>query len=285
MMMDKENVCFNISPTKGPRDPTLLEKKRSFTKPTQKAAKAAATPAEDKSSTKTFVEWINFTFSQQNVIHIPDTDDNESVASMDTTMANEQSVADSAAAAQVLKARMQKRTDEIVREKARSIMRSILVSSAIRAIDNEVNDGGLQMRSDCDLHIDLYHQETMTNLLFCYEESWLALGLSTIFNEVIPSSSKGMKKKLQAFINDKFYSKNNRITQDKKLKQMNKTLLKKFLHLVVFLDAAREAAVLPKACLFQTNASYKSSKEVVSTFCRNFLQGAFFSALINSIYI
>lgn len=277
MSMDKENVCFNISPTKGPRDhSSLLEKKRPVSKQSQsKTTKMAATnPIEDKSSHKTFVDWINFTFSQQNVISIPDGDECEPNAHVDAASTpNEQSSSDSAAAAQALRARMNKRTEDIIRQKAQSVMRNICVSSAMRAIDDEVKEGGLLMRADCDLHVDLYHQETLTNLLFCYEESWLSLGLSTIFGESIPVGKGSLKKKLQAFINEKLYSKNNRITNDKKLKQLNRTLLRKVLHLVVFLDAAREATVMPKACLFQTNALYKSSKDIVITFCRNFLQG------------
>lgn len=273
MIVDKENLCINISPCKGPRDPSVLgEKKRSFSsKPSSQKATIKTSPDEE-TSTKTFINWINFTFAQQNVISIP-CDDSEPASPTETLDANEPASVDSAAAAQALKVRMQKKTEEVIRQKAQSVMRSILVSSAIRSIENEVRDGGLLLRSDCDLHVDLYHQETLTNLLFCYEESWLSVGLSAVFGESIPAGKGSLKKRLQAFIHDKMYSKNNRITLDKKLKQLNRNIIKSFLKVVVFLDAAREASVIPKACLFQMSATCKSSKDMVINFCKNFLQG------------
>lgn len=286
-MTDKENVCFNISPCKGPRDPSVLgEKKKSFgTKPAgQKAAVKSAPSETASSSTKTFVDWINFSFAQQNVISIPDSDDAESLSQMESTSGkDEQTILDSTAAAQALKARMLRRTEDVIREKAQSVMRSIVVSSAIRAIDNEVKDGGLLLRSDVDFHVDLYHQETLTNLLFCYEEAWLSVGLSIIFGEVIPVGKGSLKKRLQTYINEKLYSKHNRLMNNKKQKQLNNNIVKNVLCLVAFLDAAREASVLPKACLFQTSAPCKSSKEMAITFCKNFLQGEYIN--LNPIII
>jgi len=271
MMTDKENVCFNISPCKGPRDPSVLgEKKKSFsTKPVAQKAAVKSAPISESASTKTYIDWINFSFAQQNVINIPDCDDAESGAQMESTSGkDEQAILDSAVAAQALKARMNKRTEDVIREKAQSVMRSIVVASAIRAVDNEVKDGGLLLRSDVDFHVDLYHQETLTNLLFCYEEAWLAVGLSIILGEAIPVGKGALKKRLE-----KLYSKNNRLMNNKKQKQLNNNILKCVLSLVVFLDAAREASVLPKACLFQTSAPCKSSKDMAIHFCKNFLQG------------
>lgn len=62
--------------------------------------------------------------------------------------------------------------------------------------------------------------------------------------------------------------------QERKMKELlRRHALKKFLALVLFLDRARSKQLLPKAMLFTHNALYKSSCDIVTAFCRNFLRG------------
>jgi abnormal spindle-like microcephaly-associated protein len=63
------------------------------------------------------------------------------------------------------------------------------------------------------------------------------------------------------------------MAQENMIKKSQRFMLNKTLQLVLFLDAAREAHVLPNMCLFTKTASCKSSKDIIINICKNFLQG------------
>jgi abnormal spindle-like microcephaly-associated protein len=156
---------------------------------------------------------------------------------------------------------------------AKLVLDSVRVSSGIKAVDAEVQDGGLLMRSDCDLHVHIVNQEFLMDILFCYEEAWLVLGLETIMGESIPKNGFSVRKNIQTFVVEKMMSGRKKMNQQGVIRKAHKFALKKFHQLVLFLDSAREAMVLPHLCLFTKNAKCKSSKDVVVEFCKYFLQG------------
>lgn len=154
------------------------------------------------------------------------------------------------------------------------VLSSIRVASGSKAIDREVQDGGLILRADCSLHVDLVSQDCLMRILECYEEEWLALGLEAVMGEPIPSKNgHSANKNIRNFVVDKILSGKTRMLKEGMIKKAHRHLLKKILQLILFLDVARESMVLPKLCLFTKTATCKSSKDVAVEFCKNFLQG------------
>eukprot|EP01038_Epipyxis_sp_PR26KG_P007565 gene7565-10306_t len=231
--------------------------------------------------TKSFTNWMNMTFAESQNISL-DTFENED--STDNISDNIDTNG--------LRSFMQKRFEAKIRQKAVQLIRSEMISSTLYSISQEISEQRLVMRDDVDIHADIGLQETLHDMLFSYDCSWLKIGLETIFGEIIHfpnnkiiNKDSKLKSVLKSFIHEKLFSdhhivaKFNKqkllyVAQEKKMKYLlRKHLLLKFLSLVLFLDKARNTNLIPSSTLFARNAAIKSSKEVIASFCRYFLRG------------
>lgn len=156
-------------------------------------------------------------------------------------------------------------------------------------IESEVQQQKLQLREDREILQDLGLQEAFFGILFSYELTWLTLGLELVTGKTMkhrpydnPSRAKAVVK---AFVMEHLFNNHEIVakfpaqaglylSQEKKLKgQLKKHLLSQFLKLVMFLDRGRIKNVLPLKSLFVRESIYKSSKDVLISFCRCFLHG------------
>lgn len=254
-----------------------------------------------------FTDWINYTFAQAQVISKP-TDSTNGQRDNDSCANTTHDETD--ATAYGLNDLMQRRAEAKLRQEGVHLLHHSNLAVVIKSIEGEVVEGRLTVRSDRDVHADLGLQEGLFEILFCYEYQWLRLGLEVVFGQVISipmskaaSTSKmsAMKRSaipcvsgcskwkaaLKSFIQDYLLSDTTITTkkqfdkqkllyvaQERKMKELlRRHLLKKFFAVVCFLDTARTTELMAKACLFQSNAEYKSSSEVIAAFCRLFLKG------------
>lgn len=226
---------------------------------------------------ESFTEWINFTFSQSGA----QTDD-----------------VDSNSVGAGLRLLMQRRLEAQVRQRAMLIFHGSDVSVPLFALGEEICEGRLIIRDDKNVHADLGLQKTLLDLLFSYELPWLRLGLEVVFGQILSLKQSGpdvpcktgdakWKKMLKAFILERLFADpeiQSRYNKDKLLypkhqeamkHELRAHLVKKFLAVVLVMDIAREQRLLSLPTLFVSNASteIKSSKEVLLSFCKEFLKG------------
>ncbi|ETE70610.1 Abnormal spindle-like microcephaly-associated protein-like protein, partial [Ophiophagus hannah] len=128
-------------------------------------------------------------------------------------------------------------------------------------------------------------RQKILNWLLCYNPLWLRIGLETIFGELIALESNSDVMGLAVFILNRllwnpdiaaeyrhptvphFY-------RDGHEEALSKFTLKKLLLLVCFLDRAKVSRIIEHdPCLFFKNAEFKSSKEILLAFSRDFLSG------------
>ena len=262
-----------------------------------------------------FTEWMNFTFAKAGSmdetssastttatnVHGQQQSQQASMLSAETSSGEGQ---DGNAAG--LKVLLQKRGEAMVRQQAFELYHSDEMTTIVKAIEMEVNEGRLVVRDDRDILADLGLQEELFALIFSYEMPWIRLGLEIVFGEIIsihtatnyksntinqpmsyPCKSCCLKWRsaIKSFVLDRLFTNDDIVSQytkqqllcishGKKLKeQLRQHLLKKFLSLALLLDAARGKALLPLPTLFRADAPVKSSKEIILTFSRNILRG------------
>ena len=187
--------------------------------------------------------------------------------------------------------------ESLVHRKALALYESQF-KSILRVVKGEVDEGKFIVREDRDVLLDLGLRETLFEILFSYELPWLRIGCEIIFGGIISApagkefsrdissvESKTLWKPiLKAFICDRLLNDpqiQDQFSHSKLLSAANERKLKsellrhfahRFIAIALFLDKARLNAVLPTPMLFRKDASIKSSKEVLSLFCRNFLR-------------
>ena len=242
-----------------------------------------------------FTEWMNFTFAKAG----SSVEEGQQQASSAAAAAEVEGHDDDAAG---LKALLQKRVEALTRQRVFELYHSAEVAPVIKAVEAEVAEGRLVMRDDRDILADLGLQEELFALIFSYEMPWVRVGLEIVFGEIISvhAATKGSsaqvsvpcrsgcprwRSAMKSFVLDRMFANDEIAAQytkqqllceghSKRLKeQLRQHLLKKFLSLVLLLDAARGKAVLPLPTLFVPPAPVKASKDVVLAFSRNTLRG------------
>eukprot|EP01033_Poteriospumella_lacustris_P001657 gene1657-1209_t len=187
--------------------------------------------------------------------------------------------------AYALKTSYERMKDDDLRQRGFLLFASDQVGATIETLERSIERDLFQIRDDREIHLDLGLQEEFFEMIFSYEHRWLKLGLQTIFGETIePPKGKGTKAKwrqvLKQFIvkrilqaemtvDDAFRQTNGlKAIEKKKLHMLYQHILKKTFVLVHFLDAARMGATLPVSNLFEKDAVYKSSKDILTSFAR-----------------
>ncbi|XP_013911202.1 PREDICTED: abnormal spindle-like microcephaly-associated protein [Thamnophis sirtalis] len=156
---------------------------------------------------------------------------------------------------------------------------------AIKRLEIEIEAKRLLVRKDRHLWKDIGERQKILNWLLCYNPLWLRIGLETIFGELIALESNSDMMGLAVFIlnrllwNPQIAAEYRHPTvphlyRDGHEEALSKFTLKKLLLLVCFLDRAKVSRIIEHdPCLFFKNAEFKSSKEILLAFSRDFLSG------------
>eukprot|EP00981_Chlorochromonas_danica_P015004 scaffold9935_cov159-Ochromonas_danica.AAC.1 len=185
---------------------------------------------------------------------------------------------------QSLRELAEKKKELQLRAKGLELSSSASYSSTSFLLEREVEQGRLSHREDCNILLDVGMQESLYELFLCYENQWLAWGLEMTFGHPIQiKRSKGGIQTLKAYLQANLLRGSYEAEQQGKLltlseelerkEQAKKFVLKKVLAFVFFLDQARERRLLSQPALFQKDALFKSSRDVIAAFCRLVMKG------------
>jgi abnormal spindle-like microcephaly-associated protein len=195
-----------------------------------------------------------------------------------------------------LKELIDKRNEAINRQKSSQLHRSH--ADILRLVEQDICRKHLQLRCDRNILVDLGLQDSLFNILFSYELPWIRLGLETVFCEIISislpfsahkSSQRGStlpcrtgcakwKSAIKTFVQQRMFSSDTLTMQSHTHDQditilTHQQILKKFLSLVLFLDAAKTRKILNFSTLFVREGGIKSSKDAVFAFYKGLMRG------------
>uniref|UniRef100_A0A1X7V6E3 Calponin-homology (CH) domain-containing protein n=2 Tax=Amphimedon queenslandica TaxID=400682 RepID=A0A1X7V6E3_AMPQE len=151
-------------------------------------------------------------------------------------------------------------------------------------LEIEIEAGRLSIRPEYSPHSDVGKRESLLQLFLNYNPVWLQLGLEVIFSEqIIVNEESSLPQTLSLYIQsrilrnsqivDRYYHSSVPGRYGKGLNEaICQYVLKKFLSLVLLLDKAKLTRLIDyDPCLFSKDSSVKSSRELLLTFCRDFL--------------
>ncbi|XP_039211149.1 abnormal spindle-like microcephaly-associated protein [Crotalus tigris] len=156
---------------------------------------------------------------------------------------------------------------------------------AIKRLEIEIEAKRLLVRKDRHLWKDIGERQKILSWILCYNPLWLRIGLETIFGELIALESNSDVMSLAVFILNRLLWNPDiaaeyrhptvpHLYRDGHEEALSKFTLKKLLLLVCFLDRAKVSRIIEHdPCLFFKNAEFKSSKEILLAFSRDFLSG------------
>nr|XP_056700702.1 abnormal spindle-like microcephaly-associated protein [Euleptes europaea] len=156
---------------------------------------------------------------------------------------------------------------------------------AIKRLEVEIEAKHLLVRKDRHLWKDIGQRQKILNWLLCYNPLWLRIGLETVYGELISLENNSDVTGLAMFIltrllwNPDIAAEYRHPTvphlyRDGHEEALSKFTLKKLLLLVCFLDHAKSSRIIDHdPCLFCKNAEFKSSREILLAFSRDFLSG------------
>ena len=184
------------------------------------------------------------------------------------------------------------------------------MDKARKVIVAEISRERLALRADRDIHADLTLRGKVVSLLLSYSTQWLRIGLEVLFGEPICAEAATKPSLQKSLINENKAAKNrrpvmsrmkltlknfivNRLLADPTTlrkytkgrcnipsgrfekqyhEEMRTLVLTRLLVLIVFLDKAKMASVLDRVPrLFTKESKVKSTRDVLVSFCRDFL--------------
>ncbi|KAK3591436.1 hypothetical protein CHS0354_033435 [Potamilus streckersoni] len=172
-----------------------------------------------------------------------------------------------------------------LRRSACRLFQSESIVKVIQKLEAEVESQRLIIRKDKMVHADLGVKQRILDMIISYNPLWLRIGLETIFGEVIPLQSNSDVYGLSRFIVTRLIGNPDiaeeyshptvpHLYRDGYSKALAQHLLKKFLMLVYFLDQSKQARLIDhNPCLFCKDSEFKSSKDLLITFSRDYLSG------------
>ncbi|XP_077573227.1 abnormal spindle-like microcephaly-associated protein homolog isoform X4 [Stigmatopora nigra] len=172
-----------------------------------------------------------------------------------------------------------------LRRAACQIFTSEAMVKAIKRLELEVEAKRLRIRKDRHLWKDIGEREKVLNWLLSYNPLWLRIGLETIFGELISLESNSDSTGLAMFILQRLlwnpdiaaefrHLKVPHLYKDGHEEALSSFTLKKLLLLVCFLDKAKESRLIEHdPCLFCVDGEFKTSKDLLLAFSRDFLSG------------
>uniref|UniRef100_K7FHR7 Assembly factor for spindle microtubules n=1 Tax=Pelodiscus sinensis TaxID=13735 RepID=K7FHR7_PELSI len=156
---------------------------------------------------------------------------------------------------------------------------------AIKKLEVEIETRRLLVRKDRHLWKDIGERQKVLNWLLSYNPLWLRIGLETVYGELIALESNSDIMGLAMFILSRLLWNPDiaaeyrhptvpHLYRDGHEEALSKFTLKKLLLLVCFLDHAKRSRIIDHdPCLFCKDAEFKSSKDVLLAFSRDFLSG------------
>ncbi|KAA0712294.1 Abnormal spindle-like microcephaly-associated protein -like protein [Triplophysa tibetana] len=172
-----------------------------------------------------------------------------------------------------------------LRRAACRLFTSDAMVKAIQRLELEVEAKRLLVRKDRHLWKDIGERQKVLNWLLSYNPLWLRIGFETIFGELIPLESNSDVVGLAMFILGRLlwnpdiaaeyrHGKVPNLYRDGHEEALSRFSLKKLILLVCFLDKAKESRLIDHdPCLFCMDAEFKSSKDLLLAFARDFLSG------------
>ncbi|KAM3620124.1 uncharacterized protein V6R79_018615 [Siganus canaliculatus] len=172
-----------------------------------------------------------------------------------------------------------------LRRSACQLFTSEAMVKAIQRLELEVESRRLLVRKDRHLWKDIGERRKVLNWLLSYNPLWLRIGLETIYGELISLESNSDALGLAMFILQRLlwnpdiaaqfrHAKVPNLYKDGHEEALSRFTLKKLLLLVCFLDRAKESRLIEhNPCLFCLDAEFKSSKDLLLAFSRDFLSG------------
>ncbi|XP_029988612.1 abnormal spindle-like microcephaly-associated protein [Sphaeramia orbicularis] len=172
-----------------------------------------------------------------------------------------------------------------LRRSACQLFTSEAMVKAIQRLEIEVEAKRLLVRKDRHLWKDIGERQKVLNWLLSYNPLWLRIGLETIYGELISLESNSDALGLAMFILQRLlwnpdiaaefrHAKVPHLYKDGHEEALSRFTLKKLLLLVCFLDKAKESRLIEHdPCLFCMDAEFKTSKDLLLAFSRDFLSG------------
>ncbi|KAE8610920.1 hypothetical protein XENTR_v10012280 [Xenopus tropicalis] len=172
-----------------------------------------------------------------------------------------------------------------LRRSACRLFTSEPVVKAILRLEVEIEAQRLLVRRDRHLWKDIGERQKILNWLLSYNPLWLRIGLETIFGELISLESNSDVTGLAVFILNRLlwnpdiaaeyrHPSVPNLYRDGHEEALSKFTLKKLLLLIFFLDHAKQFRLIDHdPCLFWKDAEYKTSKDLLLAFSRDFLSG------------
>ncbi|XP_070765126.1 abnormal spindle-like microcephaly-associated protein [Enoplosus armatus] len=172
-----------------------------------------------------------------------------------------------------------------LRRSACQLFTSEAMVKAIQRLELEVEAKRLLVRKDRHLWKDIGERRKVLNWLLSYNPLWLRIGLETIYGELISLESNSDAVGLAMFILQRLlwnpdlaaefrHAKVPHLYKDGHEEALSRFTLKKLLLLVCFLDKAKESRLIEhNPCLFCSDAEFKTSKDLLLAFSRDFLSG------------
>ncbi|KAG7220014.1 hypothetical protein INR49_000662 [Caranx melampygus] len=172
-----------------------------------------------------------------------------------------------------------------LRRSACQLFTSEAMVKAIQRLELEVEAKRLLVRKDRHLWKDIGERKKVLNWLLSYNPLWLRIGLETIYGELISLESNSDALGLAMFILQRLlwnpdiaaeyrHAKVPHLYKDGHEEALSRFTLKKLLLLVCFLDKAKESRLIEHdPCLFCVDAEFKTSKDLLLAFSRDFLSG------------
>ncbi|XP_059197817.1 abnormal spindle-like microcephaly-associated protein [Centropristis striata] len=172
-----------------------------------------------------------------------------------------------------------------LRRSACQLFTSEPMVKAIQRLELEVEAKRLLVRKDRHLWKDIGERRKVLDWLLSYNLLWLRIGLETIFGELISLESNSDAVGLAMFVLQRLlwnpdiaaeyrHAKVPHLYRDGHEEALSRFTLKKLLLLVCFLDKAKESRLIEHdPCLFCLDAEFKTSKDLLLAFSRDFLSG------------
>uniref|UniRef100_A0A4W5RMW7 Assembly factor for spindle microtubules n=1 Tax=Hucho hucho TaxID=62062 RepID=A0A4W5RMW7_9TELE len=172
-----------------------------------------------------------------------------------------------------------------LRRSACQLFTSEPMVKAIQRLELEVEARRLLVRKDRHLWKDIGERQKVLNWLLSYNPLWLRIGLETIYGELISLESNSDVMGLAMFILKRLlwnpdiaaefrHAKVPNLYKDGHEGALSRFTLKKLLLLVCFLDKAKESRMIEHdPCLFCMDAEFKTTKDLLLAFSRDFLSG------------
>ncbi|KAI9591941.1 hypothetical protein BDF19DRAFT_453076 [Syncephalis fuscata] len=159
---------------------------------------------------------------------------------------------------------------------ARVFFNSKPLQTIINKVDQAIDKKNLTVQTDSDLCMDITKRQQLTATLTSFDARWLILALSVLTPPSTITSSTIQKNSLDSLIEKHImgHSRRGNTWDSNLLFERNKNTTKRIFAMVLFLDHAKAANLVPnQPCLFAKNSVFKSSQSILQEIGRQCLVG------------